>query len=166
MISGNILLHEQCKIVTGLAPILPNSSTPDFVSMKGYNRCCIVILCDNNTTVTGCAVTVKQATDVANSGSDEKAVAFSEAWRNIDTGATDPLTSFAVTSDTFTTDTTNSKNLIYVIEINETDLDHANGFGVLRAGTANTTAQDVSVLYLLYPAKFGAALPLPSAILD
>ena len=164
MISGNIQLHEQCKIVTGLAPILPNSSTPDYVSMKGYNRCCIVLLCDNNTTVTGCAVTVKQATAVA--GTAEKAVVFTEAWRNIDTGAADVLASFAVTSNTFTTDTTNAKNLIYVIEINETDLDVANGFNCIRVGTADTTAQDVSALYILYPAKYGAATPLPSAIID
>ena len=74
MISGNAELHEQCKIVTGFTHLTPSSSTPDYVSLKGYNGCAIIIQALNVTTVTGSAITVKQATTVAAAG--EKAVTF------------------------------------------------------------------------------------------
>lgn len=165
MISSNAALHEQAKIITGLAPILPSSSVPDYVCMKTYSRCSIIILVDNNTTVTGSAITVKQATGVGAGG--EKAVAFTEAFRNIDTGSSSALTVFTVGSNTFTTDTTNAKNLIYVIDIGIDDLDLAGGFDCIRAGTANATAAIVSVLYILHPAGYGrAANVLPDPITD
>lgn len=161
------LLTEQAKLVTGLAPITPSSSTPDYVSLKGYNRCTVVILAANGTTVTGSAITLKQATDVTNSLSDEKALAFSTMLANTDTAASDALTATAVTSNTFTTGTTNSKNLLYVIEVQETDLDINNGFDCIRAGTANAANTTLSVLYVLWPAKYGKATsPAPSAIID
>lgn len=165
MVDGNVMLHEQAKIVTGLAPITPSTSTPDYVSMKGYTRCSIVILADNATTVTGSAITVKQATAVA--GTSEKAVAFTEMYANTDTGAADALTATAVTSNTFTTDATNAKNLLYVIDIGIEDLDTANGFDCVRAGTGDATSSVLSVLYILYPAPYArAANVLPIAITD
>lgn len=162
-ITPNANLVEQAKIVTGLAPILPSSSTPDYVSLKGYERMTAIIVVDNATTVTGSAITVKQATVVA--GTDEKAVAFTEVFRNIDTGASDALVSAAVTSDTFTTDATNAKNLMYVIEITPDLLDVANNFDCVRIGTGNATAAIVAVVYILWPAKDGKTTPL-SAIVD
>lgn len=163
MMNANLALNEQAKIVVGLPPRAPSTSTPDYVSLKGYNRCCIIILVDNATVVTGSAITVKQATAVA--GTSEKALSFTKALRNIDTDATDDLAEFDVTSDTFTTDTTNNKNLMYVIDVKETDLDINNGFDCIRAGTADAANAVVSVLYVLYPAKIAKANP-PSAILD
>lgn len=148
----NALLSEQVKFVTGLDPAVPSTSTPDYVSLKNFERMTIIILVKNATTVTGSAITVKQATAVAGTG--EKAVAFSTAYRNIDTAAADVLASFAVTSNTFTTDSTNSKNLMYVIEIKAEDLDVANGFDCVRAGTGDATAATVTVLYALWGAKF------------
>ncbi len=162
-ITANANLVEQAKIVTGLAPILPSSSTPDYVSLKGYERMTAIILVDNATTVTGSAITVKQATTVAAAG--EKAVAFTEMFGNIDTGASDALVSTAVTSDTFTTDGTNAKNLMYVIEITHDMLDVDNNFDCVRIGTANATAAIVSVCYILWPAKDGKSTPL-TAIVD
>lgn len=164
MISANARLDEQCKIVTGLAPITPSTSTPDYVSLKGYERCSITIHVDNGATVTGSAITVKQATAVAGTG--EKAVAFSRMLANVDTGATDTLVETTVTSNTFTTDTTDNKNLLYVIDIQASDLDVAGGFDCIRAGTANAVNAVTSVLYHLYPAKYAKNQPVPSAILD
>jgi len=157
------LLVENFKFVTGLAPIAPSTSTPDYVSMKNYDRMTIVILADNATSVTGSAITVKQASAVAATG--EKALAFTTMWKNIDTGATDTLVETAVTSNTFTTDTTNAKNLMYVIEVKASDLDVANGFDCVRAGTGDTVASVVSVLYLMWNTRYAKATP-PSAILD
>lgn len=163
MITSNGLLVEQAKLVTGLAPITPSTSTPDYVCLKGYSRCTIVIMIDNGATVTGTAIALKQATAVANTG--EKALAFSTVYANVDTGAADALTATAVTSNTFTSNTTDNKNLMYVIEVNEDDLDVAGGFDCIRADTGNAVNAVTSVLYILWPAKYAKATP-PSAIID
>lgn len=148
----NALLTEQVKIVEGLLGVTPSTSTPDYVSLKNYERCAILILVKNATTVTGSAITVKQATSVGAGG--EKALSFSKAYRNVDTGAADALSEFTVTSDTFTTQAVNSKNAMYVIEVKAEDLDVNNGFDCIRAGTGDATATTITVLYLLFGAKF------------
>ncbi len=163
MMNPNVKLSEQAKLVLGLAPIAPSSSTPDYVCMKGYPVVSIIILVHNTTTVTGSAITVKQATAVANTG--EKALSFTTMRGNIDCTATDTLVDTAVVSNTFTTDATNSKDLMYEITIHETDLDIANNFDCIRAGTGTSVNATVSVLYVCYPAKYGKTSP-PSAILD
>lgn len=138
--------------VVGLSPITPSSSTPDYVSMKGYTRLTAIIIFNNATTVTGSAITLKQATAVA--GTSEKALSFSKQWANSDISASDALTETDVTSDTFTLDDTDNKDGIHVIEIKDTDLDMDNDFDCVRVGTANATAQVVAVLYILHGAKY------------
>jgi hypothetical protein len=163
MMNPNCHLSELAKIVVGLAPIAPSSSTPDYVSMKGYSKCTILISALNALTVTGSAITVKQATDVA--ATAEKALPIATARRNIDVAAGDALAEFTITSNTFTTDATNSKHLLYEITVNESDLDINGGFDCIRAGTGNSVNSVLSVLYILWPAKYGKATP-PSAIVD
>lgn len=157
----NADLIEQIKPILGLASVVPSTSTPDYVSLKNYEKLTAIILVKNATTVTGSAITVKQATAVA--GTSEKAVEFDKAHRNIDLAAADALTEFDVTSDTFTTDSTNSKNLMYVIEITPDMLDVDGGFDCVRIGTGDATAATVTVLYLLSGAKYST---MPSAIVD
>jgi hypothetical protein len=161
MISINSMLHEGAKIVTGLAPITPSASTPDYVSLKNYNRMTAIICVDNGETVTGTAITLLQANTVAAGG--EKALAFTKMWANADTGATDTLVETAVTSNTFTTATTDNKNLLYVIDIDPATLDE--GFDCVRVGTGNGANMVACVLYILWDAKYATATP-PSAILD
>lgn len=163
MISVNGKLVEQVKFVQGLAPITPSTSVPDYVCMKNYNKFAAVISIDNGATVTGTAITLKQAQAVANTG--EKALAFTKVWANVDIGATDTLVETAVSSNTFTSDTTDNKNLMYVIEVDPSELDVANGFDCIRVGTGNGVNCVTSVLYMLWPAKYAKATP-PSAILD
>jgi hypothetical protein len=107
------------------------------------------------------AARFKQATSIAAAG--EKALAFTAAKRNIDLGAGDTLADFTVASNTFTTDSTNSKNLMYVIDVKAEDLDVNGGFDCIRAGTGDATAATVTVLYMLYGAKFSTQ---PSAVVD
>lgn len=159
----NALLVETAKLVGGLFPITPSSSTPDYVSMKLYDHLTVIIMVDNGATVTGSAITLKQATDVA--GTDEKALAFDTVHQNVDAAAADALASTAVTSNTFTTDTTNNKNLMYVIEVKATDLDVANDFDVIRVGAADAVNAVTSVCYILHPARYAKATP-PAAITD
>ena len=160
----NAPLIEQAKPVVGLSNTTPTASTPDYVSLKNFEKLTIIILALNATTVTGSAITVKQATDV--SAGNEKALAFSKMYANTDVGADDALVETAVTNNTFTTATTNSKSLMYVIEINANDLDVDGGFDCVRAGTGNATAATLTVLYLLWPPKYGKGKALPSAIID
>jgi hypothetical protein len=151
------------KPVTGLAPITPSTSTPDYVSMKNAGHLTIYILADNSTSVTGSAITLKQATAVA--GTSEKALGFSHVWANEDTGAGDTLTKTTVTSDTFTTDDTDNKNLLYVIEIDAEDLDTDNGFDCVRVGTGDASGTVLSVLYVLKELRYKQSTP-PAAITD
>jgi phosphohistidine swiveling domain-containing protein len=156
-------LVESAKIVVGLAPITPSTSTPDRVSLKDYRRMTAIITVDNGNTVTGSAITLHQATTVA--GGSEKALAFTKAYRNIDVDAADALAAFDVTSNTFTTDTTNAKNLLYVIEIDASELDTNNGFDCVRVGTGNGANMVLSVVYILHGGRYQGAT-LPTVITD
>lgn len=161
----NAQITDVCKIVQALAPVTPSSSTPRRVSMKNFDRVTVQIQVKNATTVTGSAITLHQSQTVAGGG--EKALAFTTARRNIDTAAAggDVLADFAVSSNTFTTDSTNSKDLIYFVDVKAEDLDRANGFDVLRVGTGNATAAVVSASYIMHKARYASPAAL-SVITD
>lgn len=163
MISTNGHLHEMTKIVGGFFPATPSTSVPDYVSLKGYERCTIIVMIDNGATVTGTAITIKQAQAVANTG--EKALAFTKMWANVDPANTDTLTETTVSSNTFTSATTNNINMVYVMEVNADELDVANSFDCIRLGTGDAVNAVTSVLYILWPAKYAKATP-PAAITD
>lgn len=162
MITKNGLLVEQLKPIPTLVNTVPSSSTPTRVSLKNYSKVTFLILVKNAATVTGSAITLKQSQDV--SGTGEKAVSFARAFRNLDVAAGEDLAASAVTGDTFTTDATNSKNLLYAVEVRADDLDADGGFDCVRVGTGDATAATVTVLALLWPAKFAGPLPLPPAL--
>jgi hypothetical protein len=148
----NAGLSEQVKFVEGLLSVVPSSSTPDYVSLKGYERAAVIVQVKNATTVTGAAIALKQATSIAGAG--EKPLAFDRVMRNLDTAAGDVLAEAAVSSNTFTTDNTNSKNQMFVIEVQAEDLDVDGGFDCIRADVGDATAATVSILYALFGAKF------------
>ena len=159
-------LTDAAKIVYG-SPIIGALATTngdcDYVSLKNFSRCTVVIAVDNATTVTGGAVTLKQATAVA--GTDEKALAFAKMYANLDVAASDTLVETAVTSDTFTTLTTDNKNALYVIEINAADLDVANGFDCLRVDVLLMANAVGFVQYILHDGRHASPLAI-SAITD
>ncbi len=163
MISSNAKLVEQAKVVWGFGPAVASTSQADFVSLKNYERCCIIIQSLNSTTVTGSAITLGQATSVANGSG--KALGFSFQYANLDVAATDTFVETAVTSNTFTTTAVNSKTSLYAIEVKATDLDINNGFDCLTVNLATSANTTHSVTYILYPAKFAKATP-PTAITD
>lgn len=165
MISLNASLAEQAKLVMGCAPaaLATTAGDGDYVSLKNYRRLTIVLLVLNATPVTGGVVTLIQATEVA--GSTTKALAMTRMWANTDCAASDTLVKTAVTSDTFTTSTTNSKQLMYVIEVLAEDLDVANGYDCVRVDVASMANAVGSVLYFLDGARYGGTTP-PAAITD
>lgn len=146
--AAGINLLDSVHIVEGLAPVVPSTSTPDYITVKHAKSVGVLIHAKNATTVTGSAITLLQATAVA--GTSEKALAFSKYYVKTDTGAADaPWVETTAASNTFTTDATNSKNSMYFIPIDPASLDSANGFDCVRAGTANATAATITVLYLV-----------------
>ena len=157
-------LVDSAKIVTGLAPITPSTSTPDYVSLKDYQHFTAIIMVDNGNTVTGSAITLKQATAVAGTGED--VLAFTKVWRNVDTAAGDALTEAAVTSNTFTTDTTNAKNLLYVIEVDASELNTSAGYDCIRVGTGDAANTVLSVTYILSNPRYAGSVSTPVAITD
>lgn len=153
------------KILNAYGPATPSSAAPQYVSLKNYNHLTIVLSALNATTVTGSAVVLTQATAVAGTGA--KTLAFTKAWRNIDAAAADTLAEFTVSSNTFTTDSTNSKRLLYVIEVEAESLDVDGGFDCVTVGLANATATTITATYILSGCRdAGNVAVLPAAITD
>jgi len=148
------------KIIQGAGPADINGSglTGDYVSMKNYNHCTVIL----NFGAIGAAntVTLKQATDV--SGTSEKALSFTEYFKKEGT-STDTFTR-ATCSSTFNTGTTS--NSVYVVEIDANDLDVDNGFDCLRVNIADPGASTiVGVTYILSEPRY-ADDSMPAAITD
>ena len=145
-------LAKEAKIVLANVPVDINNLavTGDYVSMKGYGH--LTIILQFGAVGTGTALTLKQATDVTNSLSDEKALSYDKIYINIGLTTTD-LTETTVTSDTYTVSSANSN--LYVIEIDARELDITNGFDCVRfdlASGAGTTI--LSVIYILSDPRY------------
>lgn len=153
-------LDEQVVVIQAAADLLLTTTVGDtkYVSLKNFRKIEIEIGIANGTTVTGSTITLKQATAVA--GTNEKALAFTRMLANVDTGASQTMVETAVTNNTFVTDTTNSKNLLYIIDVDADSLDVANGFDCIRVdgtGHAATSSRGVQVTYRLYGKRYSGA---------
>jgi hypothetical protein len=150
--------------ITGLAPIVPSGSTPDYISLKDVENVDVIVVVKNTTTVTGSAVTLLQASAVANTG--EKTLAFSQYYSVVDPANTSVPASATASSNTFTTANTNNASLLYIIPVNKATLDSANSFDCLRAGVANATNATVAVLYNVRPSFGGNITNVSNAVVD
>lgn len=155
--NSNARLDEQVTPIVAAMGLLLTSTLGDttYVSLKGYRRVQIVIIIADGTTVTGSTITLKQATSIAAGG--EKPLAFTRMLANVDYAASKTMVETAVTSSTFTTQTTDSKNSVYVIDVDADSLDAANGFDCIRVdgtGHAATASRGCVVLYNLYGARY------------
>jgi hypothetical protein len=157
-------LSDYTKTVMGCAPAALTSTAGDarYVSFKNARQMRITIAVLNGNTVTGGTVTLKQAKAVA--GTNEKPLPFGKMFINTDCAVSDALLETAVTSDTFTTNATNGKQLLYVIEIKVSDLDINNGFCCARVDVTGMANAVGSVVYDLY--DFRDADSTISAITD
>lgn len=160
----------QARIAQTLNQVVPSSTVPLYVNLQWYDKATILISAKNSTTVTGSAITLLQATDVAGSG--EKALSFVEMFENLDTEAGDGLNATAVVADTFTLDSTDNANLLYAIELTKADdLDTANGFDCVRVGVGNAVAQSITIMTILWPptlqvGNVSGTFANPSAMVD
>lgn len=158
----SLKLTDYAKIVTGIPSgvLATTVGDGDYVSLKNYPRLTIILIVDNATSVTGTAIVLLQATDVG--GTAEKALPFDTVLVNIDTGASDDLVETAVVSNTFTTDETDAKNLMYVIEITADMLDQNNAFTSVRVDALLMSGAIGAVTYVLHHGRNVGA----SAIID
>ena len=153
---------DKGKVVTGVAPAALTADSV-YVSLKNYAKCTVIIAIDNATTVTGTVIDLNQATTVA--AGSTKALAFTKMWANIDTAASDTLVETAVTANTFTSSTVNAKNLLYIIEIDATDLDLDNDFDCISVGCASAVNSIGCVLFYLHGSRYEPSIA-QSAITD
>lgn len=151
----NARLDEQATLIqaSSMVALASTAGVGLPVSLKGYSRMTIILDVLNATTVTGGVIVLKQAKDVSKTG--EKALAFSRMLSNIDVGAGQAMTETAVVSNTFTTDTTNSKRLRYVIEVNASDLDINNGFCVAYPISTLMASAIGLFTYVLWGSRYG-----------
>lgn len=159
---------EKIQIVGGITPInlAAGANNGDWVSMKNYNRCAIVVYKGAGSASEDPVITLQQATDVA--GTSSKSLTFTRYDTKSGT-----LTSVG----TFTKNTqaaagnvtpdTGDVEMIAVIDIKAADLDVANGFDCLRCTIADvgTTSQIGGMLYLLHDPRYPKET-LDSAIID
>lgn len=157
-------LSDYTRTVMGCAPAALTSTAGDgrYVSFRNARKMRITLSILNASTVIGGTVTLKQATAVA--GTNEKPLPFGKMFINTDCAASDALLETSVTSDTFTTNATNGKQLLYVIEIKVSDLDINNSFNCARVDVTGMANAAGSVIYDLY--DFRDASSNLSAITD
>lgn len=163
MLTLNARLDEQAVSIVAAAGLLLTSTLGDtlYCSMKNFRKCQILISIADGTTVTGSTITLKQATAVAGTG--EKALGFTRMLSNVDYAAAKTMVDTAVVANTFTTQTVNSKDSLYILEIDAEDLDLANGFDCFRVdgtGHAATASRGCVVLYNFFGARYSGANPL------
>lgn len=157
---SNMRFIENHKVVVGAVPIDTTGAavTGDYVCMKGYTHLTVVIMQGAWAAGTP-AVTLKQATDVTNSLSDEKALSFTKYYAG--TALTDDnYAAAAVTSDTYNLAAT--ANTVNIIEVDAASLDVANGFDCVRVGiaTPGANADLIAVLYILSGCRYPQADPV------
>jgi hypothetical protein len=146
MASGTRLI-DKSRVVVALHAVTPSSSSPKWVSMKGYNHFTAIISFTNATTVTGSAIGLAQATAVAGTGT--KTLAFTKMWALLDDSASNTMTETAVVGNTFTTSAVNSKSGFYLIEVDTWTMDVANNFNSIQVTTGNGTATTLEITYIL-----------------
>lgn len=156
-LSPNARLAEQATLVqaTGIAALASSAGTGAWADMGKHARMTVIIDVTNATTVTGGDVVLEQAQDA--SGTGAKTFAFAKGWRALDTAASQALAEFAVTSNTFKTDTTNNKRLRYVIDVDAENLDTDGGFRYVRAKVSNSANSVGQISYMLAPVRYSNA---------
>jgi hypothetical protein len=165
----NRFITEKMQIVGGFTPVnmASGANTGDYVSLKNYGRCAIVLFKGAGAAGEDPTITMQQASDV--SGTGVKNLNFTRIDSKV--GTLSALGTFTqntqAAANTYVDAVSAESEAIMVIDIKAEDLDIANGFDCLRCTIADvgTTSQIGGVLYLLHEPRYGSGT-LPSAIAD
>ena len=137
---------------------IPSSFASLWIDMDIYSHVSFVIgVANPGSGITTSAVTVNQG--ITTAGTSSKALAYNNYFKGTggyaaQTAASDVLTQVTGVSGTFNTATTISTNFLYVIEIQDTDLDLANGFNCVQLAIA-TGGGSVMQQYAICSPRFG-----------
>lgn len=156
--------------VQAIVPVdLQNVQTGDWVSLRGYAGCAVLIHSAIGTDNDDLIATLNQATAVAGTGT--KTLNISRYWEKI--GATGLSAVGQWTAQTQTAGdgvdhlTTAENEAMLLLDVAATELDIDNGFDCLQLNIADTggNAQLGAAVYFLYGPKV-PQIPLLSAIVD
>lgn len=166
----NNLLVEDHQIVMGIVPVdsQTGANTGDYVSMKGYDRCTVLVIKDAGVAGDDPVITLTQAQDV--SGTGVKDLDFTRIDEKV--GAQTGVGTFTkvtqAAGNTYTNAASAEAQAIFAIEFKGEDLDVNNGFDCLKVAVPDTGvggAQLLTAIYILRGAKFAGAVA-SSAIID
>jgi hypothetical protein len=147
---------ENNTIVNLFGAVAPSSAAVGRFSLKHYERATVCIF-QNKSAGNGSAVSFNQCT--AMDGTGGKTLSFTKAYRSLANGTqAAPVNNwdeFDVTSDTFTTDTTNSVRDSYAVDISRDMLDFDNGFDVVELELGNAASNVIQAIALLHVARYG-----------
>lgn len=166
----NALLAETAQVVMAIVPVDSQSgaNAGDWVSMKNFDRCTIIILKAAGVAGDDPVITLKQATDVA--GDSPKGLNFTrvDSKVGVQTGIGAFTTNIQAAANTYTDTVSAEAQGVFLIEVQASDLDVNGGYDCLQLSIPDTGsggAQLIAACYLLRTARFQGA-GLPSAIVD
>jgi len=163
----NLHLLEKMQIAAGFIPV--NMATAandgDYVSLKNYGRCAIILFKGAGTAGEDPVLTLQQAKDVAGTGMKNLIFDRIDSKQGSDLFAIGTFTKITNSDHDYTHTDAAENQAIWVIDVKAEDLDIANGFDCLRATVADvgTGAQLGALMYILHEPRHATA-PLPSAI--
>lgn len=166
----NNLLVEEAQIVMAIVPVDSQSgaNNGDWVSLKNYERCTVVVIKAAGVAGDDPVITLKQATDV--SGTGAKALNFTRVDSKVGTQTSvgQFTTNTQAAGNTYTDAVSAEAQGIFCIEVQGADFDVANGFDCLQVSIPDTGsggAQLLTAIYILRGGKFDGAIA-PSVIVD
>lgn len=161
-------LEESVKPImmsTGVVLLNAGAITGDYVSMREYRRCSVILALTPASGTDPAAVTLKQAKTVENSPATEKALPFTRMLRYTPATSENPVET-VVTGDTFNTSAA-AVSEMFQIDVDENMLDINNGFDCFRINVADpgSVSTPAVVIGLMYEAK-NKTNPLPEALVN
>lgn len=162
-------LTEEYQIVSAIVPIDlgAGANAGDWVSLKNFDTCDIVVFKGVGTAGQDPILTVTQATAVDGTGS--KALTFTRVDSKVgaQTGIGQFTKNTQAAANTYTDAVSAEAEGLFVIHIEGQDLDRANGFDCVQLSIPDTgaAAQVGGALYILGGARYAGQFP-PSAITD
>jgi hypothetical protein len=169
---------EKNQIASGFVPVnlATGANNGDWVSLKGYGRCAIVLFKGAGTAAQDPTITLEQARTVGGSGNkalditrvDKKqGAALTSIGTFTKSTAASPATNDTFSNNTWTNSTLAEEQAIVVIDVRAEDLDIDGGFDCIQAKIADvgTNSQIAGMLYVLHEPRYGMEA-LPSAIID
>ena len=163
------MLVQNSQIVPAFVPVDMSSAANngDWVSMKDYNRCAVVLLTSVGTAGDDPIFKLQQAT--ANDGTGAKDLTFDSIYEKEGATALSAVGQYSLVEQSAATSYTNAdaaeNETLMVVEIQASDLDAANDFDHVQLSVADvgTNAQLGVGFYILYEPRHAAQIT-PSAL--